>query len=961
MEIPACRLPGLTSAFLLLMLVPRAAAQQSPLQIKSFSVGPDQILSYPSLLVNIPDEHTTLMPLASSIGPYLLFGASKTAGADTTGGAVVLETTDFFNFSFPAPLGYTPQVMTPPTPIDQCNPAYVTEFDGNYAAPGSVVQDPTLPPGSFIMIYEAENHCPGGVLNMPYYAAVGFARSSDSGKTWPAPINGVLGGPARHPVLQSSDPQPSIPHSSEGDAIPSAFVDLDADQNYYLYVTYGYPPASGNGDGLVRVARARLGTDPLVFEKWYNGSFSQPGIGGSDTGVTPSAGCANGSQVHSEINYNDDLGLYLLIFVCTNGTASSRVSAWYYSTATSLDLQNWTTPHMIQNSQFPNTFPCSGLTSGEQFDGWYPSTVSPGAAAAHTRLTGYFFFQNGCDVGPRQFNSRTFTIVAAPGPPGSCTYSLSPGGQVFSSLGGTGSITINTDAGCPWSVGPLPSWVALTGVSSGIGSGAVTFQILSDGSGDLAGTFTIAGQAFTIGQLAASIPGLKFTGSMPHLAAEGGWNTTFTFVNKNDVSATARNSFFASGGSALTLPVDLPQQPAIAASLLASSLDQTIVPNGSFVLVATGPASVPYLEGSAQLAATGSVDGFAIFHFDPSQQEAVVPLETRNAPSYLLAFDDTNSLVTGVAVGNASSQAANIRVVLRDDTGKTIGTGSIPLNGNGHTSFLLSTQFPVTANIRGTVEFDTPAGGQISVLGIRFTPPGTFTTIPALANVGTSGGLMAHLASGNGWETTFVLINTGVIAAQAQLSFFADNGSPLLLPLTFPQSNGGSPATVSSLSQTIAAGASLWVQSAGPVTSALLTGSAQLSTSGNISGFVIFRYNPNGQEALVPLESRNADSYVLAFDNTNNTATGVAINVVSSQNVSIPLTIRDAAGNQIGTESIPLNANGHTSFVLASQYPGTSGIRGTLEFTAPTSAPISVLGIRSPPAMTFTTLPPLAK
>ncbi|HXP86112.1 MAG TPA: IPT/TIG domain-containing protein [Bryobacteraceae bacterium] len=416
MKIPACKWLGLVVAFSLLAPVPTAFAQQPPsLQIKSFSVGPDQTLSYPSSqLPGLPDEHVSFMPPASSTGPYLLFGASRLSAAGSTGGAVVLETTDFVNFTFPASLGYQPQVMTPPTAIDQCNPATVTEFDANYAAPGSVVQDPTLPAGNFIMIYEAENHCPGGVLNIGYYATAGFARSSDSGKTWPAPINGVLGGPARHPVLQSSDPQPSVPHIDEGDAIPSAFVDLDADRNYFLYVSYEYHPATGNSDGLIRVARAKLGADPLNFEKWYNGSFSQPGIGGSDTGVTPSVGCAGGRQLKPELNYNDDLGLYLMIFVCLNGPAGSRVGAWYYSTATSLDLEDWTPPQMIQNSQFPDTSPCPGLTGGDQFDGWYPSTVSPGAAAGHTKLTGYFFFLNGCDNGARQFMSRTFTIVTAP-------------------------------------------------------------------------------------------------------------------------------------------------------------------------------------------------------------------------------------------------------------------------------------------------------------------------------------------------------------------------------------------------------------------------------------------------------------------------------------------------------------------------------------------------------------------
>ena len=33
----------------------------------------------------------------------------------------------------------------------------------------------------------------------------------------------------------------------------------------------------------------------------------------------------------------------------------------------------------------------------------------------------------------------------------------------------------------------------------------------------------------------------------------------------------------------------------------------------------------------------------------------------------------------------------------------------------------------------------------------------TLTTIPALANVGTNGGSIAHIATGNGWQTTFVI------------------------------------------------------------------------------------------------------------------------------------------------------------------------------------------------------------
>jgi hypothetical protein len=459
-------------------------------------------------------------------------------------------------------------------------------------------------------------------------------------------------------------------------------------------------------------------------------------------------------------------------------------------------------------------------------------------------------------------------------------------------------------------------------------------------------------------------PGLIFVGSMPHLAAEGGWNTIFTFVNKGAAPATARTSLFAPDGTPLTLPIAFPQPPVISA-VPAFAVDQIIAPNATFVMRALGPPNVPYLEGSAQLAATGStgaVDGFAIFHFDSSAQEAVVPMETRNAPSYLLAFDNTNTVLTGVALENVAGVAANIPVVIRDDAGTLLTSGLIPLPASGHTSFVLSTQFPVTANLRGTIEFDTPPGGQISALGIRYTPPGTLTTIPALANVGTAGGAMAHLASSNGWETTFVLVNTGASTAQATLKFFNDNGNPLSLPLTFPQTNGPPPTTAATYSSNIPANASLWVQTAGPLGAALQTGSAQLTTSGNIGGFVIFRYNPNGQEAVAPLENRNASAYILAYDNTGNTATGVAISSVSPLAVQIPVVLRDETGALVGTGGfVLLGANGHLSFVLATQFPQTAGIRGTIEFDTPPGAQISALGIRVPPALTFTTLPSLAK
>jgi hypothetical protein len=458
---------------------------------------------------------------------------------------------------------------------------------------------------------------------------------------------------------------------------------------------------------------------------------------------------------------------------------------------------------------------------------------------------------------------------------------------------------------------------------------------------------------------------------MPHIAAEENWTTTFTLVNKGAAAAQSQLSLFGdaldqTGNGPLTLPLDFPQQPPPSGPLLASSFGGTVAANASLIIDTGGPQTPPVLVGSAHLAATGAVDGFAIFHQVVTAQEAVVPMETRYANSYLLAFDNTAGVVLGVAVTNVSAQAAKIPVVIRDDSGAVLGPAGavISLAGNGHTSFVLSTQYPGTANIRGTIEFDTPAGGQISVLGIRTTPLGasnTLTTIPALANVGTGGGSIAHLATGNGWQTTFVLVNTGAAPAQAALSFFADDGTQLRLPLSFPQTGANSVA--SSVGQLLAPGATLIVESAAPLSNpAPTTGSAQLATNGNVGGFVIFRYNPNGQEAVVPLESRDAPGYILAFDNTAGTATGIAINSVSTQTVNIPVVVRNDAGMQIATDTLNLAANGHLAFTLAvDKYPAAAGLRGTIEFGTPAGAQIGALGIRIPVAHTFTTLPPFAK
>jgi hypothetical protein len=376
------------------------------------------------------------------------------------------------------------------------------------------------------------------------------------------------------------------------------------------------------------------------------------------------------------------------------------------------------------------------------------------------------------------------------------------------------------------------------------------------------------------------------------------------------------------------------------------------------------------VTGWAQLLSTGKVNGFGMFSYPLLRWNAAVPLETRNAAKYTLAFDNTtsgaNPLATGVAVANLSSAWADIPVVLRDDTGLLLATATVSLPSQGHTSFMLNQQYPATAARRGTIEFDTPSysdlsgthAGQISVLGLR-TNGSALTTLPVLANGDAPGGAIAHVTYNGGFTSTFHLVNTGSATASFTLSFFDAKGGALSVPLLLPQS--GASVTTSALTQTLAPGAMLVAQT--PVNDAApnVSGSAQLTTTGSVGGFEIFNWTAFGQEATVPLETRTPNSFVLLFDNTSSQTTGVALSNLAASASAITVKIYSDAGSLLRTATINIPANGHSSFMLPTMYTQAAGRRGIAEFVVPQGGKLSAIGLRATPTGTLTTIPMLVR
>ena len=180
----------------------------------------------------------------------------------------------------------------------------------------------------------------------------------------------------------------------------------------------------------------------------------------------------------------------------------------------------------------------------------------------------------------------------------------------------------------------------------------------------------------------------------------------------------------------MSLPVNITNQGKSQISMSAS-VTVTINPNAS-LLISTGQL-VSTVVGWADISSSGPVGGYAIFRQTPttgSPSEGTVPLQTTFPSTVTLPYDNTGGFIMGVALANLSSSTANVTVIIWDDSGNQLGTQNMSIAGNGHTSFVLPNQMPLSAGERGIMQFQSPGG--LAGLGLRFSPFGTFTSVPTM-------------------------------------------------------------------------------------------------------------------------------------------------------------------------------------------------------------------------------------
>jgi len=127
------------------------------------------------------------------------------------------------------------------------------------------------------------------------------------------------------------------------------------------------------------------------------------------------------------------------------------------------------------------------------------------------------------------------TVIQSASTPPNCNTTISPTSQNVPAVGGSGSISVQSQSTCDWAVASDAPWITVTSASTGRGNGVVTFAVAANTGAARTGTISIANRAFTVSQTAGAAPPPACTyaiaptaQNVPSTASTGSVNVTTT-------------------------------------------------------------------------------------------------------------------------------------------------------------------------------------------------------------------------------------------------------------------------------------------------------------------------------------------------------------------------------------------------------------------------------------------------
>ena len=247
-------------------------------------------------------------------------------------------------------------------------------FDNGYAGIYGAWNDPQT--GEIRAIYHAEdqegmNRLPNGVNG--FYASVGLAISGDEGSTFRKAGR----------ILAGHQPKNAQGRPDQGCGEPSLVPDQG---HHFLYCYYTDHTREGNRGVQIGLARSPIADKgaPGSWMKYYEGAFSEPGLGGRETPVVAARPAAD--ALFPNVTYSKALGKYAMVFnilyyadLREGQTAKGGIFG-----AFSEDLIHWSSPQLLVQGLSIGLIdrevlwhPAIVWDDGRQSRGWLVYSYSP--------------------------------------------------------------------------------------------------------------------------------------------------------------------------------------------------------------------------------------------------------------------------------------------------------------------------------------------------------------------------------------------------------------------------------------------------------------------------------------------------------------------------------------------------------------------------------------------------------